>query len=185
MHRFTLKATGIALAATLAWTGTAEAQQPVPISVEVRPGVTFPTGDLSDAGTNSGFSVAGDVFFGLFERFSIYGGYAWHQFRRDDPLDAITAQGPRGGVKVLFPMPGDALPWVRGGLSYSTTDGWEGVDPDGEIGLEFGGGVDYRVSPRFSLSPSLHFKTFTQDLGPADDIGVSFLTLGLGAHFHF
>lgn len=185
MHRFTLKTVGIALAAGLIWTGSAEAQQPVPISVEVRPGVTFPTSDLSDADASSGFSVAGDVFFGLFPRFSLYAGYAWHQFRFDDPLDDITAQGPRGGVKVLFPLTGDALPWVRGGLSYSTSDGWEAGDPDGEVGMEVGGGVDYRLSPRFSLSPSLHYKTFNQDFGTAGDVDVSYLTLGLGAHFHF
>lgn len=183
MQRHLMKAAAIALAGSLAWAGSAEAQQPVPISLEVRPGVTFPLGDLSDADASSGFSVAGDVFFGLFERFSIYGGYAWHQFRFDDPVEDVTAQGPRGGVKVLFPMPGDALPWVRGGLSYSTSDGLAG-DPDGEVGLEFGGGVDYRLSPRFSLSPSLHYKTFSQDVG-TDDVNVSYLTLGLGAHFHF
>jgi len=161
MHRFTQKAMGIAVAASLVWAASAEAQQPVPISLEVRPGVTFPLG----------------------ERFSIYGGYAWHQFRFDDPVEDVTAQGPRGGVKVLFPMPGDALPWIRGGLSYSTSDGLAG-DPDGEIGLEFGGGVDYRLSPRFSLSPSLHYKTFSQDVG-TEDVNLSYLTLGLGAHFHF
>lgn len=182
MRRFGLKAVGLAVAGSLAWSGTAEAQQPIPISVEVRPGVTFPTGDLSDAST--GFSIAADVFFGLFPRFSLYGGYAWDQFRLDDPLDNITAQGPRGGVKLLFPMPGNLLPWVRGGLSYSSSDGLEG-DPGGELGLEFGGGADYDLSPRFSLSPSLHYKIFSQDVGTEQDVDLSYLTLGLGAHFHF
>lgn len=183
MSRYALSALGIALAASLAWSGVAEAQTPIPVTVEARTGATFPTGDLSDAGTSTGFLFGADILVGLFPRFSLYGGYAWHKFSDDGFGDDITAHGPRTGVKLRFPVPGPLGPWVRGGLSYSSSSGLPG-DPDGELGLEFGGGLDYNISPRFGLVPSLHYKTFTQDLGTTE-IDLSYLTLDLGARLNF
>lgn len=183
MRKYIVRTAAVVLAVSLAWGDGAEAQEPIPISAEVRTGVTFPTGDLSDAGAESGLLLGADVFFGLFPRFSLYGGYAWHRFSCDPCVDDVTASGPRGGVKVLFPLPGDALPWVRGGLSWSNSDGLGG-DPDGELGLEFGGGIDYALSPRFSLTPSFHYKTFTQEPGTTE-VDLAYLTLELGAHVHF
>lgn len=181
-HR-TTKTMACALLACVLWSGGAEAQDPIPVSVEARTGVTFPTGDLSDAGAGSGLLLGADVFLGLFPRFSLYGGYAWHRFGCDECADDVTASGPRGGVKVLFPRSGAALPWVRGGLSWSNSDGLVG-DADGELGLEIGGGLDYRVAPRIDLTPAVHYKTFSQEFETVE-MDLAFLTLELGAHFHF
>lgn len=183
MEKHRLKTAALAVAACLALSGSVEAQTEVSVSVEARTGVTFPTGDLSDQGAESGFLLGADVFLAMFPRFSLYGGYAWHRFNCDACVDDVTASGPRGGVKVLFPMPGDALPWIRGGLSWSGSDGLGG-DPDRELGLEFGGGVDYALTPRLSLVPALHYKTFTQEIGTTET-DLSYLTLELGAHVHF
>ncbi len=182
MSRYTLATVALALAACLALNETAEAQTPIPVTVEARTGATFPTGEFGD-GANTGFLLAADVFVGLFPRFSLYGGYAWHQFSDDGFGDDITAHGPRGGVKLRIPMAGPIGPWIRGGLSYSSSSGLPG-DPGGELGLEFGGGFDYNVSPRFGLVPSLNYKTFTQDTG-VGEVDLSYLTLELGARLNF
>ncbi|MFW6206642.1 MAG: hypothetical protein ACOC5J_01780 [Gemmatimonadota bacterium] len=180
ISRYAVKVAGAALAATLLWTGSAEAQTPIPFSVEARTGATFPTGDLGD-GTDTGFLLAADLYMGLFPRFDLYGGYAWHKFSVDGPDDDVTEQGPRLGVRVNFPVPVAIAPWVRGGLSWSSTDGLAG-DPDSELGLEFAGGLDWSVLPTLSLSPGLHYKTVTQDLGGGTgEVDVSYLTLELGA----
>lgn len=178
--RSAAKIAGLALAATLAWSGTAQAQTPIPFTVEARTGATFPTGDFGDA-ADTGFMLGADVYMGLFPRFDLYGGYAWHKFSVDDPADDVTAQGPRLGVRVNFPVPVGVTPWARGGLSWSSTDELAG-DPDSELGLEFAGGLDFSVVPTFSLSPGLHYKTVTQDLGGlTGEVDVSYLTLELGA----
>lgn len=179
---------GAVLAAVaLLWaTAPAAAQDQDQISLEARTGVTFPTGDLSDRGYDSGLLFGADVFWTVMPRFSIYGGYAWHRFNCDTCVgDDASASGPRAGLKVLFPLAGDATPWLRGGLSLSGTDGLDGAsDPDRELGLEIGGGIDYALNDRFSLTPALHYKAFTQDIG-TEETDLSYLTLGLGAHFHF
>lgn len=181
MYRRAGKVVGVALAAILAWSGTAEAQTPIPFTVEARTGATFPTGDFGD-GADTGFLLGADVYMGFFPRFDLYGGYAWHKFSVDGAADDITAQGPRLGVRVNFPVPVGVTPWARGGLSWSNTDGWVGADPDGELGLEFGGGLDFSLLPTLSLSPGLHYKTVTQDLGGiTGEVDVNYLTLELGA----
>ena len=183
MRKRSLSLCASVVAALAVLAGPAEAQDPIPVSAEVRAGVAFPTGDLSDAGAESGLALGADVFFGFFPRFSLYGGYAWHRFGCDVCVDDVTTSGPRGGVKVLLPLPGRAVPWIRGGLTWSGSDGLIG-EADGELGLEFGGGLDYSVAPRLSLAPALHYKTFTQEFATTE-VDVSHLTLELGAHFHF
>lgn len=153
------------------------AAQTSPFSLEARTGATIPTGDLSDAGVESGLLFAVDVYYTFAPTFSLYGGWAYHGFSND-----VSVTGPRAGLKVLFPMAGDATPWVRGGATYNQLDGLGGTS-DSNLGVELGAGIDYALSPRLSITPAARYESFSPDLDASGT--VSFLTLDLGIHLHF
>lgn len=153
------------------------AAQDSSISVEARSGVTFPTGDLSDAGIESGVIFGVDLFFAVDRALSLYAGWGQHGFSDD-----VSVSGPRVGAKVLFHTPGLATPWVRAGATFNELDsgGLLGGSTDREIGLEAGAGIDYEVSDRVSVTPAARYHTFSPE-----GATVSYLTLDLGLHLHF
>lgn len=168
--------TGFAVAAALLMAAPAAAQES-PFSLEARTGVTIPTGDLGDA-TESGLLFAIDGYYSLSPTLSLYGGWAYHGFDND-----VSASGPRVGLKALFTPPGDAWPWVRGGVTFN--QGELGDDSsDRAAGLELGAGIDYALSPRVSVTPAARYETFSAEFG-ATDVTFSYLTLDLGIHLHF
>lgn len=166
----------IAVAALL--TAAPAAAQDSPFSVELRSGVTFPTGDLSDDGIESGPIFGVDVLFAVDRALSVYGGWGYHQFSDD-----VTASGPRLGLKAIFHTPGYATPWVRAGATFNEAD-VSGGSADREIGLEAGAGLDYELSDRVSVTPAARYHTFSPDFG-AGSYTFSYLTLDLGVHLHF
>ncbi|MDX1675329.1 MAG: outer membrane beta-barrel protein [Longimicrobiales bacterium] len=171
-----------AMVAVLAMAGPV-AGQGSPLSVEGRTGITFATGDLSDAGAGSGPLFAVDLILNVDRALSLYGGWAYHQFGCDACGETLSASGPRLGVKALFHTPGDALPWVRAGATYNEFDGL-GAGSDRALGLEAGAGIDYALSDRVSITPAARYETFSPEFG-GGTATVSYLTLDLGIHLHF
>ena len=153
------------------------AAQDSPISVEARSGVTFPTGDLSDGGVESGVIFGVDLFFTVDRALSIYAGWGQHGFSDD-----VSASGPRAGVKAMFHTPGMATPWIRAGATFNELEsgGIFGGTTDREIGLEAGAGIDYELSDRVSVTPAARYHTFSPE-----GTTVSYLTVDLGLHIHF
>ena len=165
------------IAAAALLTAAPAAAQHSPFSLELRSGVTFPTGDLSDAGIEAGPLFGLDVF-AVDRALSVYGGWGYHQFSDD-----VTASGPRLGLKAIFRTPGYATPWIRAGATFNEADG-SGGSSDRELGLEAGAGLDYELSDRVSLTPAARYHTFSPDFG-AGSSTFSYLTLDLGVHLHF
>ncbi len=172
------------LAVAAAFAAVPAAAQESPFSLEARTGVTIPLGDLSDAGAESDLLFAADVYYTLGPTMSLYGGWAYHRFDCAACADDVTASGPRGGLKILFPTPGDATPWIRGGLTYNSAKGLADAESDRALGIEAGAGIDYALSPRLSITPAARYETFNADFGAAEP-SLSYLTLDIGIHLHF
>ena len=169
---------GVVTAAGLLMAGPAAAQDS-PLALEVRSGVTLPTGDLSDSGVESGVIFGVDLFYTVDPALSIYGGWGSHQFSND-----VSVSGPRAGLKVLFHTPGDATPWARAGATFNQADGLGTEPSDRGIGLEAGAGIDYELSDRVVVVPAARYHTFSASFGTAEST-ISYLTLDLGIHLHF
>jgi len=173
--------TGLVVGGLLASAAPARSQERE-ISVEGRTGVTFPVGDLADVGAESGLLLGADVLYPVRRRISIYGGLEYDRFNCSSCADVATT-GLRGGVSLRFPMPGDAVPWVRGGVTVNRAKGLEpapGRSSGWRPGLELGGGVDYALTPRFSLEPSARFQSFSTNVG-TPGLTMTYFTLDLGA----
>lgn len=173
----------VALAAS-----NAQAQDSRRISLEGRLGVTFPSGDVSDAGGGSGYELGADFMYTFTPALTGYIGVSRHSFSCDEDEgpceDSFASSGFQAGLKYLFSREGRALPWLRAGLLGQSLDvGPE--DSDFGLGLEAGAGLDVDVSHRLALVPAFYYRTYSADVDGGGDVSVNWFSLTLAAHLHF
>jgi len=179
-------ASGVALTlvllvgALLAWPNAAEAQ--IPISAEARAGVTFPTGDLSDAGAEAGLSLGAELMLTPRRNLTVYGGIHRQGFSCDSDCNlgnSVRSSGVNAGLKYIFPSPADALIWGRGGIVANRLSSSE-FSGSRNIGFELGAGIDMPVGDRLYLVPHLGF--VSHDAGEGTQ--ATWINFGLGGHYH-
>ncbi|TVP54091.1 MAG: hypothetical protein EA351_13880 [Gemmatimonadales bacterium] len=155
----------------------------VSFSGEGRVGVTFPTGDLSNAGAEAGLGFGAELMATFRPNLTAYVGLNRHGFScgSDCDLDGgLRSSGIAGGLKFIFPSPPDALLWGRAGIvahALSTDD----TSGDRNLGFEVGAGMDMPIAPRLHMTPHLGF--ITHDAGSG--FTASYFNFGIGAHYHF
>ncbi len=178
----------LSLVAAVALAGTAQAQTGTlptsPLSVDVRAGAAFPTGDFGDI-AETGYTVGGDLSLMLSPMFSLYAGGSYSSFAVADEfqelLEGLTGgqigdlsynlYGADAGVKAAFPTMSGFTPFLRGGLVYYTAELGGGDDlgedveeeNDWEAGFEVGGGLAFPLGPRISVTPEVTY-TGIEDL---------------------
>lgn len=172
---------GATVLALLAHPSGAAAQ--VQVAGEGRVGVTFPAGDLSSDGAETGFALGAELMLNFRRNLSAYVGLNRHAFACDGECDLgpnPRSTGLGAGLKFILPGPPDAQWWVRGGLisHQLTTD--DGSGPR-NVGFEVGTGIDMPVRPRLSLVP--HLGLLSHDAGGGTT--ATYVTFGLGIHYHF
>lgn len=184
----TMLSGAVAVAALATASSEADAQTARRLSLEGRVGVTFPTGDLSDAGAGSGLALGADIMYTFTPVLTGYAGISRDAFSCDEDEgpcdDDFTSGGFQAGLKFLLARDGRALPWVRAGLLGHSLDS-DGLDSDLGLGFEAGAGVDLDVSPRFAVVPALHYRSYSPDFEGDADLSVNWLALTLAGHLHF
>lgn len=155
-------------AAVLGAVPAAAAQDVVPLAVELRLDAGIPVQDTDESlDAAVGFGVRASL--DLARTFAIYAGYSRFEFDLDD--DFGEGEVERGGFELggrlgLGYGYASAMPYVLLGALFH----------DDDTGLEAGLGADYPVSWNLSVTPEVRYRTI-------DDI--DYLTLGMGARFHF
>lgn len=168
-----------ALAATmlLATPRAGEAQ----FSFEGRVGLSFPTGELTDApglSQEQGFSFAADAFWLFAPRYAAYGGVSRQSFNCDGCTTDVSTTGFDAGVKFYLVPEGFAVPWVRGGLMLHKAS-VDGEGSDWGVGVDTGLGLDWRVSTQLSLVPAIRLNSYGS--GP---VSLTYFTADLGLQIH-
>jgi hypothetical protein len=159
-----------------------EAQAQMGLAVEGRAGVTFPQGDLSDAGAEAGLSLGAELQATFHRNMTAYVGFQRHTFNCDNGCtlgENPVSTGIGAGLKYIFHNPGDVLAWGRGGI-VANTFGNDAATGDREIGFELGVGADMPIGPRLYLVPNIGFVSHDASNG----FNVGFFTLGIGVHYH-
>ncbi|MEX1259174.1 MAG: hypothetical protein WEG36_16380 [Gemmatimonadota bacterium] len=175
-----LPAVALAIAALMLFVGEAHAQ--VGLAVEGRAGVTFPTGDLSDAGAEAGLLLGAELQINFHPNLTAYVGFQRYTFGCDNDCSLgndPVSMGIAAGLKYIFHNPGDVLVWGRGGIVANTFDNDAGSG-DREIGFELGVGADLPVATRLYLVPQIGFVSHAA----GSNFQASFFTLGVGVHYH-
>jgi hypothetical protein len=175
-----LPATTLAIVALWLFAGEVHAQ--VGLAGEGRVGVTFPQGDLSDAGAEAGLSLGAELQLNFNPKLTAYLGLQRHTFSCDNGCtlgDSPRSTGVGAGLKYIFHNPGDVLAWGRGGI-VANTFGNDTGSGDREIGFEVGVGADLPVAQWLYLVPNIGF--LRHDAG--NGFQATFFTLGVGVHYH-
>jgi len=176
----------LAAATALLLPATVEAQSGR-LSIEARPGVTLPTGDISDAGAGAGLALGAELMYTFMPALTAYVGLSRDSFSCDDDEpcgDGFESSGLQGGLKFLFGRDGTALPWARAGvMGQSLEIGDE--DTDMSLGFEAGAGVDIDVSRNIALVPAVGFRTYGVDLDNGGDLSARWFNVTLAGHIHF
>jgi opacity protein-like surface antigen len=192
-----LLASALVLGAVLAT--HARAQSALPLSVEVRGGASFPTGDFAD-GAKTGWNVGASVLYSVQPNVGFYLGFEHDDFSVDDTENdgvdvGITDDGARGGVRVSLPLSGGTTRvWLEAGALFNRTSvsGSDGdvsasVDSDWKIGFETGVGIAVDVSPRISLTPGVRYRQHGvkfSDISEDATGDVNYVAVDLGVNIH-
>lgn len=175
----------LAVGILAAWmaVGAQELEGQTQISVEPRAGVTFPMGDLSDAGAEAGLALGAELMLTFQQNLSAYAGLQRHGFQCESDCDlggSLRSSGLGAGLKYVFPSPPDALIWGRGGVLFHELSSDE-VSGDRNVGFEVSAGMDLPVADRLSLSP--HLGVLSHDAVGGDS--ATWVNFGIGLHYHF
>jgi hypothetical protein len=178
--------------AALAMSSVAEAQYGrLPLSLEVRGHVAFPTGDLANparvaADVGTGYGGAADLTFRLSPLFGIYGGVSGTQFETKNSDQKLTDYGFDVGAKLTLPTGTGLSPFLRGGAVFHQIRGEAGNQDipyrDEEVGFEVGGGIVLPLGPTVSVTPTVRYVTFNAG---ETNFNFSYIAAGAGLMFRF
>jgi opacity protein-like surface antigen len=186
--------------ATLGVVGTAGAQSPIPLSVEIRGGLPFPTGEFREIGEDIGdglradYTVGGSVMLNVTPRFGIYGGYTLNRFQVEDFEGVgVNGDGFDFGVRAGFPTTTGIGPWFKVGGVYHDLEvdfdddqvgSGEVNVSDRELGFEVGGGVEIPLGQTLSFTPGVSYVRYRTDESFGDR-DVSFVKGDVGLRVRF
>jgi opacity protein-like surface antigen len=167
--------------AAVAFAAPARAQTGLPIAIEGRAGLAFPTGDFGEA-LGTGYGLAANASFAVAPTIALYGGYSYTQFDYDsDVIDTdrtFNVQGFEGGARLALPMTG-FTPYIKGGVVYFKGGVSDGVDSDNELGFTGGIGLNYALGPVVAFTPEVTYVTVPAEAGP----DASFIRTDVGLRF--
>ena len=175
------------LVLALAAVTPAAAQQTLPpISLDLRGGLSLPVSDFGRS-LSLGYGLGGDVIVGITPSLGVYGGYRYISF--DFDKDAVGAeegsynvQGFDAGLRFGAPSLRSAVsPYLRlGGVYYKGAVSGLGEADKQRLGYQLGGGFDYALGPRASLTPELSYTNISYP----NRVNMSFVTLDVGLRLH-
>ena len=171
----------LAAFAALTVAGSASAQT-LPLSLEIRGGLPFPTGELNDVGEDigdglgPGYTLGGSVTLDLTPMVGVYGGYTFTHFQVEDFEGiGLNTDGFDAGLRLSLPGATGISPWAKGGVVYhdaevvfdddvQTNPGELDVS-ERQLGFEVGGGIEVRLGQRLSFTPGVSYVRFGTDAG--------------------
>jgi hypothetical protein len=178
----TNRMTMIALALAAVCLGQARvASAQMGVSAEGRLGVTFPVGELADAGAEAGLGFGAELMLTLQRNLTAYVGWSRHGFSCDAECSLghdVRSAGFGAGLKYILPSPRDALLWGRAGVVGHQLSTSAGVG-DRNVGFELGAGMDVPVAQRLFVVPHLGFISHG-----GSGVSSSYVNFGLGGHYH-
>jgi opacity protein-like surface antigen len=165
-------------AAALAMPAQAQMMESSPLSLEVRGGAAFPSGDFADI-ADTGWGFGANAGFELTPLVGVYGGYDRYSFSPEsDLLDGdYVSSGFNGGLRVTPMLSGmnSLSPWLRGGVVYNKLqfdfdEFDEEDDSDFQLGFEVGGGIELPLGQRVSITPGLRYTSYSLGENTSTDV---------------
>lgn len=167
-------------------------------SLEFRPGVDFATKNIADADLGTGFGFEGAIAYRFMPHLAAYAGWSWNHFAVDKsfagPDAGFEETGYTFGFQFIHPIGETSLSYlIRLGGTYNHI---EIENNDGDIIIDSGHGLGWQaetglvipLSEKFSLLPSLRYRSLNRDIeieNVITSVDLNYLSAGVGLSWSF
>ncbi|MBK7501023.1 MAG: outer membrane beta-barrel protein [Ignavibacteriales bacterium] len=167
-------------------------------SLEFRPGVDYATTDISNADLGIGFGLEGTIAYRFMPHLAAYAGWSYNNFAVDQsfagPDASFEETGYTFGFQFIHPIGESTLSYlVRVGGTYNhieieNNDGDIIIDSGHGLGWQAEAGLVIPLSERFSLLPSVRYRSLNRDIkieNVSTSVDLNYLSVGVGLSWSF
>jgi hypothetical protein len=166
--------------------------------LEFRPGVDYATEDISDADLGAGFGAELSIAYRFMPHLAAYAGWSYNNFAADQSFAGTDASfeetGYTFGLQFIHPIGESGLSYlVRAGGTYNhieieNNDGDIIIDSGHGLGWQAEAGLVIPLSERFSLLPSVRYRSLNRDIEievASTSVNLNYLSVGVGLSWSF
>ena len=167
-------------------------------SLEFRPGVNYATQDIADADLELGFGTELTIAYRFMPHLAAYAGWSYNNFAVDQsfagPDASFEETGYTFGLQFIHPIGESGLSYlVRSGGTYNHIEiennyGDIIIDSGHGLGWQAETGLVIPLSEKFSLLPSLRYRSLNRDIeieNVITSIDLNYLSVGVGLSWSF
>jgi opacity protein-like surface antigen len=167
-------------------------------SVEFRPGLNFPTGDVGNTDTKIGFGFELTGAYKIMPHFAAYAGWGLNEFKGDDNFLTeeikLRETGYTFGFQIIKPIGTSAFSYLaRAGAVYNHIEmennrGSFAADTGHGFGWQVAAGVDYEFAPNLALRPMLRYRSLSRDItieNVSTELKLNYISFGIGLAWDF
>lgn len=160
-------------------------------SIELRPGINFPTTEIAKSELNTGFGAELTFGYRFMDHLGAYVGWGWNRFVQENPLGDTDVEmtGYTFGLNFTHPINESSFAYMlRGGAIYNHL---EMENKEGEItqdtghgfGWEAGLGLQWSLTETWKLTPQVGYRMLQRDMdvdGLKTDVELNYFSASLG-----
>jgi outer membrane protein W len=167
-------------------------------SLEFRPGVNYATQDIADANLELGFGTELTLAYRFMPHLAAYAGWSYNNFAVDQSFAGTDASfeetGYTFGFQFIHPIGESTLSYlVRLGGTYNhieieKNNGDIIIDSGHGLGWQAEAGLVIPLSEKFSLSPSVRYRSLNRDIeinNVSTSVDLNYLSVGVGLSWSF
>lgn len=167
-------------------------------SLEFRPGADYAAQDIADADLELGFGTELTVAYRFMPRLAAYAGWSYNNFAVDQSFAGADASfeetGYTFGFQFIHPIGESTLSYlVRVGGTYNhieieNNDGDIIIDSGHGLGWQAEAGLVIPLSERFSLLPSVRYRSLNRDIkieNVSTSVDLNYISVGVGLSWSF
>jgi hypothetical protein len=164
---------------------------------EFRPGVNLATKKLGDTNLKTGFGFEGAFSYRFMPHLGVYAGWSWNKFASDNSFAGANVDfeetGYSYGLQFIHPIGTSKINLLAraGGLAnhIEVEKGGAIIADSGHgFGWQVEGGVAIPIGERWSVLPSVRYRSLARDIKIADTttgVDLNYLSVGIGVSLKF
>jgi hypothetical protein len=167
-------------------------------NLELRPGFNYATKDISDADLGVGFGSELTIAYRFMPHLAAYAGWSYNNFAVDQSFAGADASfeetGYTFGLQFIHPIGESNISYlVRAGGTYNhieieNNDGDITIDSGHGLGWQAEAGLVIPLSEKFSLLPSLRYRSLSRDIdieNVSTPVQLNYFSVGVGLSWSF
>jgi len=168
------------------------------LSLELRTGINYATKDISNADLGLGFGAELNIAYRFMPHLAAYAGWSYNNFAVDQSFAGTDASfeetGYTFGLQFIHPIGESGLSYLlRAGGTYNhleieNNNGNIIIDSGHGLGWQVEAGLVISLSDKFSLLPSLRYRSLNRDIeieNVSTSVDLNYLSVGVGLSWSF